>query len=94
MLMRLNDRESDALLYLGRGSQNASTRGPDSLAGPRIITGNDITPLLSEEEFYPMIERGEVKAGMVVIFRYQGPKGGPGMPEVSTSSGKKTPSLF
>lgn len=29
-----------------------------------------------------MIERGEIKPGMVVVFRYQGPKGGPGMPEM------------
>ena len=32
--------------------------------------------------FFDALERGEVTAGMVVIFRYQGPKGAPGMPEV------------
>jgi dihydroxy-acid dehydratase len=37
----------------------------------------------SEEDFYPALERGEIKSGSAVIFRYQGPKGGPGMPEVS-----------
>ncbi|KAH7337933.1 dihydroxy-acid/6-phosphogluconate dehydratase [Rhizoctonia solani] len=36
-----------------------------------------------EADFYPALERGEIKAGQVVIFRYQGPKGSPGMPEVS-----------
>ncbi|GAW04323.1 dihydroxy-acid dehydratase [Lentinula edodes] len=34
------------------------------------------------DEFYPALEKGEVKAGMVLIFRYQGPKGAPGMPEM------------
>ncbi|PIL29717.1 hypothetical protein GSI_08155 [Ganoderma sinense ZZ0214-1] len=32
--------------------------------------------------FFDALERGEVTAGMVVIFRYQGPKGAPGMPEM------------
>jgi dihydroxy-acid dehydratase len=26
----------------------------------------------------------EIKAGMVVVIRYEGPKGGPGMPEMLT----------
>lgn len=34
------------------------------------------------DDFYPSLARGEVKAGQVLIFRYQGPKGGPGMPEM------------
>jgi len=36
----------------------------------------------SLDRFYPALEAGEVKAGMVLIFRYQGPKGAPGMPEM------------
>jgi len=32
--------------------------------------------------FYPALAAGEIKAGTVVIFRYQGPKGAPGMPEM------------
>ncbi|KAH9942524.1 dihydroxy-acid dehydratase [Epithele typhae] len=32
--------------------------------------------------FFTALERGEITAGMVLIFRYQGPKGGPGMPEM------------
>jgi len=36
----------------------------------------------SLEGFYSMLEKGEIKAGMVLIFRYQGPKGAPGMPEM------------
>jgi len=34
------------------------------------------------DEFFPALEKGEVKAGMVLIFRYQGPRGAPGMPEM------------
>lgn len=36
----------------------------------------------SLEGFFPALEAGEIKAGMVLIFRYQGPKGAPGMPEM------------
>ncbi|SRR6266404_1362572 len=32
--------------------------------------------------FYPALAAGEIKPGMVLVFRYQGPKGAPGMPEV------------
>ena len=30
------------------------------------------------------LERKEIKPGMVVVIRYEGPKGGPGMPEMLT----------
>jgi dihydroxy-acid dehydratase len=36
----------------------------------------------SVHDFYPALERGDIKHGMVLIFRYQGPKGAPGMPEM------------
>lgn len=36
----------------------------------------------SEEALNIGIEKGEVKAGHVVVIRYVGPKGGPGMPEM------------
>ncbi|KAG1878290.1 dihydroxy-acid and 6-phosphogluconate dehydratase [Suillus subluteus] len=36
----------------------------------------------SVHDFYPALERGDIKHGMVMIFRYQGPKGAPGMPEM------------
>lgn len=36
----------------------------------------------SEEALNVGIEKGEVKAGHVVVIRYVGPKGGPGMPEM------------
>ncbi|KAL7281414.1 dihydroxy-acid and 6-phosphogluconate dehydratase [Trametes coccinea BRFM310] len=32
--------------------------------------------------FFTALENGEITAGMAIIFRYQGPKGGPGMPEM------------
>ena len=38
----------------------------------------------SEEEMLGGLERGEIKKGDVVIIRYEGPKGGPGMPEMLT----------
>jgi dihydroxy-acid dehydratase len=36
----------------------------------------------SEEDLNQAIERGEIKAGHVVVIRYVGPKGAPGMPEM------------
>ncbi|MCB9610985.1 MAG: dihydroxy-acid dehydratase [Sandaracinus sp.] len=36
----------------------------------------------SEEDMLAACERGEVRAGHVVVIRYEGPKGGPGMPEM------------
>ncbi len=36
----------------------------------------------SEEEANKAIEQGEIKKGNVIVIRYVGPKGGPGMPEM------------
>jgi len=36
----------------------------------------------SLDTFYDLLAQGEITAGMVLIFRYQGPKGAPGMPEM------------
>lgn len=38
----------------------------------------------SEEEMLAGLERGEIVKGQVIIIRYEGPKGGPGMPEMLT----------
>jgi len=38
----------------------------------------------SEEEMLAALEQKQIKAGDVVIIRYEGPKGGPGMPEMLT----------
>jgi dihydroxy-acid dehydratase len=38
----------------------------------------------SEEEMLAAVERKEVKKGSVIFIRYEGPKGGPGMPEMLT----------
>ncbi|MEA2002165.1 MAG: dihydroxy-acid dehydratase, partial [Actinomycetota bacterium] len=37
-----------------------------------------------EEDVLPALERGEIGPGDVVVIRYEGPKGGPGMPEMLT----------
>jgi dihydroxy-acid dehydratase len=38
----------------------------------------------SEEEMLTGLENGEIKGGEVIIIRYEGPQGGPGMPEMLT----------
>ena len=40
----------------------------------------------SEEDMLAALERGEIKKGDVIVIRYEGPKGGPGMPEMLTPS--------
>ena len=37
-----------------------------------------------EEEMLAALERGEIRKGSVVVIRYEGPRGGPGMPEMLT----------
>jgi dihydroxy-acid dehydratase len=38
----------------------------------------------SEEDMLRALERGEIRKGDVIVIRYEGPKGGPGMPEMLT----------
>jgi dihydroxy-acid dehydratase len=38
----------------------------------------------SEEEMLAGLEQGQIQKGDVIIIRYEGPKGGPGMPEMLT----------
>lgn len=38
----------------------------------------------AEEDMLAALERGEIQKGDVVVIRYEGPKGGPGMPEMLT----------
>ena len=55
------------------------------------ITGKEGTaftgkalPYDSEEAMLAALEQGEIRPGSVIIIRYEGPKGGPGMPEMLT----------
>ena len=41
-------------------------------------------PYDSEEEMLASFERGEIGPGSVIVIRYEGPQGGPGMPEMLT----------
>ena len=38
----------------------------------------------SEEEMLAALEQGRIRNGHVIVIRYEGPKGGPGMPEMLT----------
>ena len=38
----------------------------------------------AEEDMLAALERGEIARGQVIVIRYEGPKGGPGMPEMLT----------
>ena len=47
----------------------------------KVFTGEAIV-FDSQEEAQAAIDSGEVREGHVVVIRYEGPKGGPGMPEM------------
>ncbi len=47
----------------------------ESFAGPAQVFD-------SEEEMLAAVERREIRPGSVIVIRYEGPKGGPGMPEM------------
>ncbi|WP_078544445.1 dihydroxy-acid dehydratase [Litchfieldia alkalitelluris] len=61
----------DGAIIKTGGVQNGIT----SHEGPAVV-------FESQEEAVKGISSGQVKAGDVVIIRYEGPKGGPGMPEM------------
>jgi len=50
-------------------------------SGMKVFSGPAII-FESQEEAVERILKGDVKAGNVVVIRYEGPKGGPGMPEM------------
>ena len=53
------------------GKEGLSSRGPAKVFD-------------SEEDMLPALERKEIGKGDVIVIRYEGPKGGPGMPEMLT----------
>jgi dihydroxy-acid dehydratase len=48
-----------------------------SFSGPALVFD-------SEEEMLAALEHGRIRGGEVIVIRYEGPKGGPGMPEMLT----------
>jgi dihydroxy-acid dehydratase len=64
---------------LAPGGSVAKITGKEGLS----FSGRAIT-FDGEEDMLAAVERGEVRPGHVVIIRYEGPKGGPGMPEMLT----------
>ena len=48
-----------------------------SFAGPALV-------FESEEQMLAALEHGRIRGGEVIVIRYEGPKGGPGMPEMLT----------
>jgi len=64
---------------LAPGGAVAKITGKEGLS----FSGEAIT-FDGEEAMLAAVERGEIRPGHVVIIRYEGPKGGPGMPEMLT----------
>lgn len=71
-----------AILYGNLAEQGAVIKTA-GLTGARVFTGKAIC-YDGQPEAIAGILGGEVKAGDVVIIRYEGPKGGPGMQEMLT----------
>ena len=69
-----------AILYGNLAEQGAVIKTA-GIVGDRVFTGKAVC-FDSQEEAIEGITGGKVKAGDVVVIRYEGPKGGPGMQEM------------
>jgi dihydroxy-acid dehydratase len=69
-----------AILYGNLAEQGAVIKTA-GITGDRVFTGSAVC-FNSQDEAIQGILQGEVKAGNVVVIRYEGPKGGPGMQEM------------
>jgi len=69
-----------AILYGNLAEQGAVIKTA-GITGDRIVTGKAVC-FNSQDEAIAGITGGKVKAGDVVVIRYEGPKGGPGMQEM------------
>jgi len=69
-----------AILYGNLAEQGAVIKTA-GITGDRVFTGTAVC-FNSQDEAIEGILAGKVKAGNVVVIRYEGPKGGPGMQEM------------
>ena len=69
-----------AILYGNLAEQGAVIKTA-GITGDRVFTGTAVC-YNSQDEAIDGILKGQVKAGNVVVIRYEGPKGGPGMQEM------------
>jgi len=69
-----------AILYGNLAEQGAVIKTA-GITGDRVITGTAVC-FNSQDEAIKGIINGKVKAGNVVVIRYEGPRGGPGMQEM------------
>jgi len=69
-----------AILYGNLAEQGAVIKTA-GITGDRVFTGTAVC-FNSQDEAIDGILKGKVKAGNVVVIRYEGPKGGPGMQEM------------
>ena len=69
-----------AILYGNLAEQGAVIKTA-GITGDRVFTGTAVC-FDSQDEAIKGIINGKVKAGNVVVIRYEGPKGGPGMQEM------------
>ncbi|HIO95292.1 MAG TPA: dihydroxy-acid dehydratase [Campylobacterales bacterium] len=69
-----------AILYGNLAEQGAVIKTA-GITGERVFTGTAVC-FNSQDESIKGIINGKVKAGDVVVIRYEGPKGGPGMQEM------------
>ncbi len=70
-----------AILYGNLAPEGAVVK--QSAVAPEMLTHSGPARIFeSEQEAYSAILAGEIREGDVVIIRYEGPKGGPGMPEM------------
>ncbi|PAF52252.1 dihydroxy-acid dehydratase [Helicobacter sp. 13S00477-4] len=69
------------ILYGNLAQEGAVIKVGAMAEGMKNFTGNAIV-FESQDDAIAGISKGKVKSGNVVVIRYEGPKGGPGMPEM------------
>ncbi|MGM0502730.1 MAG: dihydroxy-acid dehydratase, partial [Bacillota bacterium] len=77
--------QTGGLAYLeGNIAQDGAVVKQAAVADEMLVHQGPARIFESEEESVAAINNGEIKAGDVVVIRYEGPKGGPGMREMLT----------
>lgn len=81
----IHDMSLSALSYAGNPNDLCMQGAVAKITGKEGLSFTGIARVFDEEdEIFRALEENRIPKGSVVVVRYQGPKGGPGMPEVKS----------
>ncbi len=79
------DPEGGLAVMRGNLAPNTAVSKPAAIQPEVRVFSGPAVCFDSEDQANQAIRAGEIKPGRVVVIRYEGPKGGPGMPEMATA---------